>query len=64
MVFVFFFVAFAFFILFMINSLTYRLCTQTEMSQEKQSSVFRTINVLITILLISSYIQIFYTTNV
>lgn len=57
----FFFVPFALFILFLFNSLTYRLCLQTEMSNEKQPNVFRTINVLITILLISSYIEIIYT---
>ncbi|CQR47047.1 hypothetical protein BN1058_01336 [Paraliobacillus sp. PM-2] len=56
-----FFVPFALFTLFIFNSLTYRLCVQTEMSQEKQPNVFRTINVLITILLLSSYIEIIYT---
>ncbi|UOQ86618.1 hypothetical protein [Gracilibacillus salinarum] len=55
------FVIFAFFVLFIFNTLTMRLCLQTEMSQEKQPNVFRTINVLITILLISSYVEVIYT---
>ncbi|UFU00483.1 hypothetical protein KO561_05950 [Radiobacillus kanasensis] len=53
-----FFAVFALFILFLFNSLTHRLCVQTEMPQEKQPSVFRTINILITILLLSSYVEI------
>ncbi|WP_066191926.1 MULTISPECIES: hypothetical protein [Gracilibacillus] len=56
----FIFVFFAFFILFIFNSLTMRFCLQTEMGQEKQSNVFRTINILITILLVSSYVDVIY----
>lgn len=55
------FVLFALFILFLFNSLTYRLCLQTEMSKERQPNVFRTINILITILLISSYVEVLFT---
>ncbi|ENH96033.1 hypothetical protein J416_12939 [Gracilibacillus halophilus YIM-C55.5] len=55
------FAIFSFFALFIFNSLTYRLCMQTEMSQEKQPNVFRTINILITILLVSSYVEVVYT---
>ncbi|MDL4842753.1 hypothetical protein [Aquibacillus rhizosphaerae] len=55
------FVPFALFILFAFNSLTHRLCLQTEMSKERQPNVFRTINILITILLISSYIEVSFT---
>ncbi|WP_077623137.1 hypothetical protein [Sediminibacillus massiliensis] len=55
------FAFFAFFVLFIFNSLTHRLCVQTEMSQERQPNVFRTINILITILLISSYIEVLFT---
>lgn len=55
------FVVFAIITLFIFNSLTMRLCLQTEMSQEKQPNVFRTINILITILLISSYVEVIYT---
>ncbi|GIN62851.1 hypothetical protein J27TS8_28440 [Robertmurraya siralis] len=55
------FIVFAIFILFNINKLTNSLCLQKEIPEEKQAKVFRTINVLITILLISSYIEILYT---
>ncbi|WP_186579170.1 hypothetical protein [Aquibacillus kalidii] len=55
------FVLFSLFILFLFNTLTHRLCLQTEMSKERQPNVFRTINILITILLISSYIEVLYT---
>jgi hypothetical protein len=55
------FIIFAIFILFNINKLTNTLCLQKEIPEEKQPKVFRTINVLITILLISSYIEILFT---
>ena len=55
------FAFFALFVLFIFNSLTHRLCLRTEMSQEKQPNVFRTINILITILLVSSYVEVLYT---
>ncbi|MCA1022582.1 hypothetical protein [Halobacillus litoralis] len=48
-------------ILFVFNSLTHSLCLKTKMSNEKQARVFRTINVLITILLISSYVEVLNT---
>ncbi|MFC4388662.1 hypothetical protein ACFOZ1_12755 [Gracilibacillus marinus] len=57
---IFVFVIFSLFVLFIFNSLTLRLCLQTEMGEEKQPNVFRTINVLITILLISSYVEVTY----
>ncbi|MFD1017753.1 hypothetical protein [Thalassobacillus hwangdonensis] len=52
------FVFYALIILFIFNSLTQSLCMKTNMAQEKQARVFRTINVLITILLISSYVEV------
>ncbi|MFZ0443637.1 MAG: hypothetical protein WAM95_03095 [Bacillus sp. (in: firmicutes)] len=55
---IFFYILFAIFILFNINKLTNSLCQQKEIPEERQSNVFRTINILITILLISSYIEI------
>ncbi|PYZ98844.1 hypothetical protein CR205_09815 [Alteribacter lacisalsi] len=55
------FVLFAAFYLFAINSMTNTLCIQKEISEEKQPKVFRTINVLIMILLTSSYVRIFFT---
>ncbi|PWU66764.1 MULTISPECIES: hypothetical protein [Gracilibacillus] len=58
---IFVFIVFSVFVLFIFNSLTYRLCLQTDMAKEKQPNVFRTINILITILLISSYVEVIYT---
>ncbi|WHY78899.1 hypothetical protein QNH20_07145 [Neobacillus sp. WH10] len=55
------FIVFAIFILFYVNKMTYSLCIQKEIPEENQHKVFRTINVLITILLISSYVEILYT---
>ncbi|MBZ5750809.1 MULTISPECIES: hypothetical protein [Metabacillus] len=56
-----FFILFAVFILFYINKLTNALCLVREIPEDRQTNVFRTINVLITILLISSYIEILFT---
>ncbi|MBM7702686.1 hypothetical protein [Metabacillus iocasae] len=56
-----FFIPFAVFILFYINTLTNTLCIQKEIPEEKQPKVFRIINVLITILLLSSYVEILFT---
>ncbi|TGB05300.1 hypothetical protein [Halobacillus salinus] len=55
------FILYALVILFVFNSLTNSLCLKTKMSSEKQTRVFRTINVLITILLISSYVEVLNT---
>ncbi|WML49653.1 hypothetical protein RCG23_06765 [Neobacillus sp. PS3-34] len=55
------FIVFAIFILFYVNKMTYSLCIQKEIPDERQPKVFRTINVLITILLISSYVEILFT---
>ncbi|MDC3415260.1 hypothetical protein NC797_18000 [Aquibacillus sp. 3ASR75-11] len=52
---------FAFFVLFIFNSLTHTLCLRTEMAKERQPGVFRMINIMITILLISSYVEILFT---
>ncbi|SEN11921.1 hypothetical protein SAMN05192533_10987 [Mesobacillus persicus] len=52
---------FAGFILFFINKLTDSLCTQKEIPEERQGNVFQTINILVTILLISSYVDILFT---
>ncbi|KAF0823944.1 hypothetical protein V7200_01370 [Cytobacillus firmus] len=54
------FIIFAVFILFYINKMTSSLCLQKEIPEERQPKVFRTINILITILLISSFVEILY----
>lgn len=51
---------FALFILFMINTMTNTLCIQKDIPDEKQPKVFRIINILITILLTSSYVKILF----
>ncbi|MBM6617213.1 hypothetical protein [Bacillus suaedaesalsae] len=48
-------------ILYMINRMTNALCIQKEIPEERQPKVFRTINILITILLVSSYIEVLFT---
>lgn len=55
------FIFFSIFILFYVNKMTNSLCIQKEIPEERQHKVFRTINVLITILLVSSYVEILYT---
>ncbi|MBE4906752.1 hypothetical protein IM538_04545 [Cytobacillus suaedae] len=55
------FIPFATFILFYINQMTNMLCIQKEIPEDRQPKVFRTINILITILLISSYVEILFT---
>jgi heme/copper-type cytochrome/quinol oxidase subunit 3 len=54
------FIIFAVFILFYINKMTSSICLQKEIPEERQPKVFRTINILITILLISSFVEILY----
>ncbi|MEC1524073.1 hypothetical protein P9D43_18905 [Neobacillus niacini] len=55
------FIVLAIFILFYINKMTNSLCIQKDIPEERQHKVFRTINVLVTILLITSYVEILYT---
>lgn len=55
------FIAFTVFIIYAINRMTNRLCEQKEIPNERQPKVFRTINILILILLLSSYVEILYT---
>ncbi|MDG5473407.1 hypothetical protein [Jeotgalibacillus sp. ET6] len=55
------FVLFTIFILYSINRMTNKLCVQKEIPDEKQPKVFRTINILILILLLSSYVEVLYT---
>ena len=45
------FIVFAFFVLFIFNNLTNTLCTVKEIPIEKHPKIFRTINILLTILL-------------
>ncbi|WP_102271919.1 MULTISPECIES: hypothetical protein [Cytobacillus] len=54
------FIIFAVFILYNINKMTNSLCLQKDIPEERQPKVFRTINILVTILLISSFVEILY----
>ncbi|ADC50345.1 MULTISPECIES: hypothetical protein [Alkalihalophilus] len=56
-----FLVFFALFILYMINTMTDALCERKEIPSEKQPKVFRTINILMTILLTSTYVKFMFT---
>ncbi|GIN84107.1 hypothetical protein J6TS2_04930 [Heyndrickxia sporothermodurans] len=55
------FILFAIVNVYIINNLINSLCIQKEIPEERQPKVFRTINILITILLVSSYVEILYT---
>ena len=52
-------VLFSVFYLFQINRMTYALVMQKEIPEEKHGKIFRTINVLITILLVSFYVEVY-----
>jgi hypothetical protein len=54
------FIVLAMVILYFVNTMTNSLCIQKEIPEERQNKVFRTINVLITILLVSSYMEFLY----
>ncbi|WP_406601089.1 MULTISPECIES: hypothetical protein [Bacillales] len=54
-------ILFSVFYLFQINRMTYALCIRKEIPEEKQPKIFRTINVLITILLVSFYMEVLFT---
>ncbi|MBO9128730.1 hypothetical protein [Bacillus sp. 165] len=51
------YIPFALIVLFYANFMTHTLCRQKDMSEKRETRTFRTINVCITILLISSYIE-------
>ncbi|GEL08717.1 hypothetical protein BCL52_2289 [Salisediminibacterium halotolerans] len=55
------FIVFSTLYLFVINSMTNTLVVQKEIPEEKHGKIFRTINVLITILITSSFFRIFHT---
>jgi len=58
---VYLFIIFAVFVIYNINRLTNSLCIQKEIPEDRQPKVFRTINILVMILLVSSYVEILYT---
>ena len=48
-------VLFSLFYLFQINKMTYALCESREIPEEKQPKIYRTVNILITILILSFF---------
>ncbi|SDH55877.1 hypothetical protein SAMN05192534_10756 [Alteribacillus persepolensis] len=54
------FLVFSLFYLFVINSMTNALCVQKEIPAERQPKVFRTINILLTILLTSTFVELWF----
>lgn len=52
------FIIYALFILLIFNSMTQNFCIKLEMNQTKQTIVFRFINIMILILLVSSYVRV------
>ncbi|WP_188455218.1 hypothetical protein [Virgibacillus oceani] len=52
------FLFYALFILLIFNSLTQRFCLKMEMNNHKQSRTFRMINIMVIILLVSSYVKV------
>ncbi|MFS0577224.1 hypothetical protein AB1K83_16435 [Sporosarcina sp. 179-K 3D1 HS] len=53
-------VMFSLFYLFQINKMTYALCESREIPEEKQPKIFKTVNVLVTILILSFYVEVFF----
>ena len=51
-------VLFSVFYLFQINRMTYALCIRREIPEERHPKIFRTTNVLVTILLVSFYVEV------
>ncbi|WP_040224795.1 hypothetical protein [Bhargavaea cecembensis] len=54
-------ILFSIFYLFQINKMTYALCESREIPEEKQPKIYRTVNILITILIISFFVEILTT---
>ncbi|WP_339254155.1 hypothetical protein NSQ43_06770 [Sporosarcina sp. FSL W8-0480] len=51
-------VLFSLFYLFQINKMTFALCQSREIPEEKQPKIYRTVNILITILILSLYLEV------
>lgn len=52
------FIVFAVIVLFLFNNLTQALIIRREIPAERHTTVFRTINIMMTILLLSSYLDV------
>lgn len=49
---------YAIFVLLIFNSLAHQFCTKMELKEKKQSSMFRVTNIMILVLLVSSYVKV------
>lgn len=52
-------VMFSLFYLFQINKMTFALCASREIPEEKQDKIYATVNVLVTVLMLSLYVEVF-----
>lgn len=53
-------VLFSLFYLYQINKMTFALCESREIPEEKQPKIFGTVNILITLLIISLFLQVLF----
>lgn len=53
-------ILFSLFYLFQINKMTFALCQSREIPEEKQPKIYRTVNILVTILILSLYVEVFF----
>ncbi|WP_404828773.1 hypothetical protein [Sporosarcina quadrami] len=51
-------IVFSLFYLFQINKMTFALCQSREIPEEKQPKIYRTVNILVTILILSLYLEV------
>lgn len=54
-----FYIFFIILVVFSYNGLVHKLCIKREIPEERRPGIFRTINILMTIWLISSYVKLF-----
>lgn len=52
-------ILFSLFYLYQINKMTYALCESREIPEEKQPKIYKTVNILVTILILSFYVEVF-----
>ncbi|MDV6378395.1 hypothetical protein ORD22_09150 [Sporosarcina sp. GW1-11] len=53
-------ILFSLFYLYQINKMTFALCQSREIPEDKQPKIYRTVNILITILILSLYVEVFF----
>lgn len=55
-------VLFSLFYLYQINRMTYALCESREIPDEKQPKIYSTVNILVTILILSFFLEVLLAT--